>query len=694
MTTVRTPPTHKVPATTPIALVGGATVVSSDPSGGFEEGTFHGVYHADQRRLSRYRLTVDGVEPNVLRAARRGASELDTALATSFNDHGDARGVLLRHRTVKGVVIDRYSMHRLVDGPAMTLVIELGADLAGMFDVKAGRAATGSRPFTPIGARTFALGREAAEPGPGQPSSGGHGPVALWLEVEGPLPEVLPDGSLAWRLDPAVAEGWEVTLTFTPAELADEHGPVAGAPSRAPLEVSSGDHRWSRAVRGAVDDLSALRVELGGERYTAAGAPWFMALFGRDALLTAFAALPLGTDAVLDTLEALAKRQGRRHDPRSLEEPGRILHELRTGAQGVFGLEPGEAYYGTADATPLFVWVLAEAARWGADPDRVAALLPAARAAVTWCIEHGDVDGDGFIEAVADERGIENQGWKDSGDSMVHADGTFAERPIALVEVQAYFHAALEGLAELERQHGDPGAAVGLDERASALRHAFHAAYWDDDLGGLVMGLDRDKRPLRVASSNMGHALWAGILDDEHAARVATRITAPDLFDSWGIRTLGAGERGYSPLTYHRGAIWPHDSAIIAHGLARVGARDGLVRLAAELLELTERFDYRLPELLGGIGRADLPEPVPYPVACSPQAWSAAVPLLLVRAVLGLEPDVPTGVLRLSPALGGASGLVVRGLRIGSRTLDISVDVEGAVEVSGAEGLEVVTGHA
>ena len=681
-----------MPSATPIALVGAGTVVSSAPSGAFEEGTFHGVYHADQRRLSRYRLTMDGVEPNVLRSARRSASELDTALATSFNAHGDARGVLLRHRTVEGVMTDRYSVHRLVDGPAMELVIELGTDLAGMFDVKGGHVTGPGHPLTPVDERTFSAVADGGSSRPGPTRLVERGQVVLWLEVDGPAPDVLPDGGLRWQLDPAVGEVWELTLTFTPAELAGDRMPVTEMASRASLEVVTDDHRWSRAVRGAVDDLAALRVQMGDERYTAAGAPWFMALFGRDALLTAYAALPLGTDPVLDTLEALARRQGRRHDTRSLEQPGRILHELRTGSQGVFGLEPGEAYYGTTDATPLFVWVLAEAARWGADPDRVAALLPAARAAVTWCIEHGDVDGDGFVEAVADGRGIENQGWKDSGDSMVHADGSFAVPPIALVEVQAYLYGALEGLAELERHHGDPAAATELAERASDLRAAFLAAYWDDELDGLVMGLDREKRPLRVASSNMGHALWTGVLDDEHAARVAARITAPDLFDSWGIRTLGAGERAYAPLTYHRGAIWPHDSAIVAHGLARVGAQDGLVRLIAELLDLTERFDYRLPELLGGIGRGDLPEPVPYPVACSPQAWSAAVPLLLARAVLGFEPDVPAGVIRLSPAV-GAAGLVVRGLRVGPRTLEVAVDKAGAIKVAGAEDLEVITGR-
>jgi glycogen debranching enzyme len=320
--------------------------------------------------------------------------------------------------------------------------------------------------------------------------------------------------------------------------------------------------------RGPSSDLTSLRVEEAGERFTAAGAPWFMALFGRDALLTGYAALPLGTGDVLDTLEALARRQGRRHDPRTLEQPGRILHELRTGKDGVFGLRPGEAYYGTTDATPLFVYLLAEVHRWGADAERVARLLPAARAAVTWCLEVGDVDGDGFVEAVPDPNGIENQGWKDSGDSMVHADGTEATPPIALAEVQAYVHGALTGLAELETRLGDPAATPSLLREADELARRYREAFWSPRLGGIVLGLDAAKQQLEVPTSNMGHALWTGILAAEDAVAVSSRVTAPDLFASWGIRTLGADEAAYSPLAYHRGTIWPHDTAIVAHGLS------------------------------------------------------------------------------------------------------------------------------
>jgi glycogen debranching enzyme len=669
------PAIRKVPSQTPTSLVNAGTVVTSDPGGAIEEGTFHGIYHRDLRLLSRYTLRVDGVQPNLLRAARRDARSMDAAMATSFSDHGDARGVLVRHRSVLDTVTDRYELHRLAPGPPMRVEIELATDFADLLAVKGATEAAEEHALLAAGDGSFVA------------QSGSAG---VRVTVTGDAADVV-DGTLTWVVDPPVGTPWRLELSIAPdPEPVADLGVLA---ERAPLRVTGSDHRWARAVDGAVTDLASLRMEESGDRFTAAGAPWFMALFGRDSLLTAYSALPLGTDEVLDTLEALAARQGERHDPRSLEQPGRILHELRTGASGVFGLSPGEAYFGTADATPLFVWVLAEAWRWGADPDRVRALLPAARRAVTWCLEHGDVDGDGFVEAVPHDLGIANQGWKDSGDSMVHADGSFATTPIALVEVQAYVHGALLGLAELEERLGDASAVGTLRERAKDLTARVQEAFWSDRLGGLAMGLDADKRPLEVASSNMGHALWGGLLDEDVRARVAARVTAPDLFESWGIRTLGSDEVAFAPLTYHRGTIWPHDTAIVAHGLARAGARDELARLADEVLSLAEHTEYRLPELLGGTSRADLPAPVPYPVACTPQAWSAAAPLLVLRAVLGLEPDVPAGRLRLDPVLPDGAHLEVAGVRVGPHELTIRVR-DGRVSVEGAEqaGLEVVVG--
>ena len=664
---------RKVPSQTSISLVSAGIVLTSGPGGDLEDGTFHGLYHRDLRLLSRYDLEVDGVSPNVLRSARRDASSLDTVMATSFNEHGDARAVLIRHRRVDGSVTDAYELHRLAPGPAMQLRIHLGSDFAPLMAVKSAGDLPAELPLHQLSADRFGASSPA---GPG-----------VAVTIMGPPPD-RDGGAFVWELDPEVGRSSRLAVTITP-----EQAPTVTAPDLtdpAPLEVRGTDHRWGRSVRGSVVDLASLRVQEGDERFTAAGAPWFMALFGRDALLTAFAALPLGTRAVLDTLEALAARQGQRVDDRTLEQPGRILHELRVGASGVFGLEPGEAYYGTADATPLFVMVLAEAARWGGDEQRIRALLPAARAALDWCERFGDVDGDGFVEAVPHEHGIENQGWKDSGDSMVHADGQPAPRPIALVEVQAYVHGALLGLAQLEERLGDPSAARPLRKRADQLSQSFVEAFWSERLGGLAMGLDANKQRLEVASSNMGHALWTDILPADLRAKVARRVTAPDLFSSWGIRTLGADEVAYSPLAYHRGTIWPHDSSIVTYGLSREPGCGEVRALQEELLALAEHFDYRLPELLSGTSREDLPAPVPYPVACSPQAWSAAAPILLLRSVLGLEPDVPAGRLIVQPKLAEGEALTASGIRIGDGEITIDVGPAGVrVEGAGPLGLEV-----
>lgn len=667
-------PVRKVPSQTSLSLVRAGTVVTSGPGGDLEEGTFHGIYHRDLRLLSRYDVSVDGVRPNVLRSARRDASSLDTVMATSFDAHGDARAVLVRHRCVTGSVEDRYELHRLAPGPPMTVRIRIAADFAPLMSVKAGTGLAPGQPLTRITPERFEL----------------HAPTGTGVSVtiDGDAPEAEGD-TLQWQVDLAVGDRWDVRITIAPHPEPSAASAELTAPG--PLRVGGSDHRWGRAIQGAVADLASLRMQVDGERFTAAGAPWFMALFGRDALFTAQAALPLGTDAALDTLEALAGRQGRQVVARTLEEPGRILHELRVGASGVFGLDPGEPYFGAADTTPLFVVVLADAARWGADPARVGALLPAARRAVEWCHAYGDVDGDGFVEAVPHEGGIENQGWKDSGDSMVHVDGQPAPRPIALVEVQAYVYGALIGLAELEERLGDPEATQSLRQQAAELRRRFVAAFWSDRLGSLAMGLDAHKRPLEVASSNMGHALWTGILPTALRPAVVQRVTSSDLFASWGIRTLGSDEVAYSPLAYHRGTIWPHDTAIIAHGLARAGARTEVRSLREELLDLAEHSEYRLPELLGGTGRDELPAPVPYPVACSPQAWSAAAPLLLLRAVLGLEPDVPGRQLSLLPVLDEGEALRVTGIRLGAS--EVTIEVDGTdVKVEGADHLVVRVG--
>jgi glycogen debranching enzyme len=411
-----------------------------------------------------------------------------------------------------------------------------------------------------------------------------------------------------------------------------------------------------------------------GLSYVAAGAPWYMALFGRDSLLAAHFLLPTGQGPGLEVLRTLARFQGRADDPRTLEQPGKILHELRTGGAGVFGLPPLVPYYGTVDASPLFVMLLGELHRWGAPESAVLELLPAARAALDWCAGPGDPDGDGFLEYRTDTAGLANQGWKDHSGSMVHADGSTARGPIAVAEAQAYHYAALRELALLEERLGEPDTAAVLRGRADALSAAFTAAYWLPEEGLLAMALDGDKRPLAVASSNIGHCLWTGILPADVAAAAAARLRQPDLLTAWGVRTLGAQERAYDPLSYHLGSVWPHDSAICAAGLARAGDREGAAALIAGLLRVAGLSGWRLPELYGGLDADQVPFPVPTPVACSPQAWSAAAPLSLLRTALGLEPDVPGGTVRIAPLLPPGERLTAQGIALGGGTLTLTAE--------------------
>jgi glycogen debranching enzyme len=350
------------------------------------------------------------------------------------------------------------------------------------------------------------------------------------------------------------------------------------------------------------------------------------------------------------TLRTLARRQGRRHDPATEEQPGKILHEIRRGALTERGDLP-PCYYGSVDATPLFVVLAHEAWSWGLPTDQVEALLPNVEAALTWIAEHGDADGDGFLEHTRPEgRGLTNQGWKDSRDGIRFADGRIAEAPMALSEVQGYAFAAAVRGADLLEAYGRPGVRRWR-AWAAALRERFRDRFWIDHPDGPypAVALDGDKRRVDSVASNMGHLLFTGILDDDEAALVAARLTSPALNSGWGLRTLSADNGGYNPLSYHCGSVWPHDTAIAAWGLARHGQSDACAALLRGLVRAAPSFDYQLPELLSGVAASRSPVPVPYPAACRPQAWAAGGAPLLVRALLGAEGHVPDGQVTLHP---------------------------------------------
>ena len=448
------------------------------------------------------------------------------------------------------------------------------------------------------------------------------------------------------------------------------------------LRVGSDD--LTHAFFQSVADLAALRMR-GGSGHgllPAAGMPWFMTVFGRDTLITSLQTMLLGPELAVASLDELAALQAREDDASIDAEPGKILHELRRGraAETWFG-----TYYGTVDATPLFLVLLSEAWRWTADAELVHRLREPALAALGWIDAYGDRDEDGFVEYERrTQRGLDNQSWKDSGDSQRFHDGSFARTPIAPAEVQGYVYDAKVRLAELARAvWDDPALAERLEAEAAALRFRFDEQYWVDERGGYyALALDAEKRPVDSLCSNLGHLLWSGIVPPHRVETIATRLLSDELWSGWGIRTMSTGDAAYNPLSYHNGTVWPHDTSLGAWGLSRAGHTEDVWRIAGALLEAARFFDWSLPEVFAGYRRGDTPFPIAYPTAARPQAWAAGTPVLLLRLLLGLEPDPVARELRTtaSAAPEWLDGLELQGVRALGRAWDVAV-ADGSVTV-------------
>jgi glycogen debranching enzyme len=666
-----------------VTLVEGPAFAISAASGDIEPGFPHGLFFRDTRFFSELCLRVNGGWPEPLAAST--IEPFSAAFVLRDQPHpgvADSALALFRTRYIgNGMREDLVVRNFGADVARCVLELSVDADFADLFEVKEGR-------IVPSGERTVDVSERRIT------WRVRRGPVshAAHLDVSGPAQV----SAAAVAYDVVVPPGgtWSTCLQVTPVvhdrEVVPLHrcGQPVGrsAPStrleawRRRLPRIDTDHAgFSALLERSTEDLGALRLfdpDVPERAVVAAGAPWFMTLFGRDSLLTSWMAMLIDTDLALGTLQTLARYQGTVVDPVTEEEPGRILHEMRFESSEL-SLGGGRIYYGSVDATPLFVMLLGELRRWGHRRDEVDALLPAADLALAWMEHFGDRDGDGYLEyASSSERGLHNQGWKDSHDSTRFADGRLASSPVALCEVQGYAYAALLARADFADGAGDVHHAARLRHRARELKVRFNDDFWLEDQGWLAMGLDRDKRPLDALTSNMGHCLWTGILDEEKAARVGELLVSDPMFSGWGIRTLATSMVGYNPISYHNGSVWPHDNAIAAAGLMRYGMSAAAHRVIEGLVAAAPAFDDRLPELFAGLPRDAFPVPVSYPTSCSPQAWAAASPLLLLRAMLRFEPEVRQRRLHLAPEIPTWLGRL-RLERVAMMGGELSIEVQG-----------------
>jgi glycogen debranching enzyme len=663
-----------------------ATVVLAAPTQAWSAASgemtapIHGIYHSDSRVLRGLALEVGGAAPEAVSQSATDASTTTfTALTRTIDDRtADPRVRLDRRRTVTPGCVDEELTFRsaLAHDVVTEVVLTLVADFAPMQVVKAGLAGSGvgTAPDAGAGLEEIAVRSEDG----GLVLSAGTSTARL--DAPGAATAVIADApgdpavrvALTWPL--TIPAGGTATLAWRLA-VDDAAAVVSGASGTAEwagARVDSGDSRLARWNRRALDDLAALRMETTrapGEQFLAAGAPWFFTLFGRDSLWAARLLLPLGTELAASTLRVLAGLQGTETVSETAEQPGKIMHELRPGILTM----PGEditlppLYYGTVDATALWIVLLAEARRWGLSDDEVRPLLPNLSRALEWMRDHGDSDGDGFLEyADTTGHGLANQGWKDSGDSVQWRDGTLAEGPIALCEVQGYaYQAAVDG-AELLDAFGEPG---GEEWRAwaAALAERFRSAFWIEREGGRypAIALDAAKRPVDTLTSNIGHLLGTGILNPGEAADVARLLVDERLDSGFGLRTMATDSAGFWPLSYHGGSVWAHDTAIAVQGLAREGFRAEAVQLGEGLLRAAEAFGYRMPELHSGDSAAVTAVPAPYPAACRPQAWSAAAAVAVAVAATDARPAADRRGLVVAPLADPALGHVtLEGLRV------------------------------
>ncbi len=628
-----------------ISILDGSTFLVSSPNGDIDARPDQpeGLFFQDMRHLSKWKLTINGLTLDVLStdALEYYYSQHFCVPPTGTIYKNPTLSIVRRRFVGNGFVEHLTVLNHGSEEEKVELRLDFGADFCDLFEVKDALKKKGK------------YYKETR-----------NGRQVLGYKRDDFVRETLIRSSVSPAKE--TADHFEFHLTIQPKSLWSTNfhvTPVTGETVHHPkFATEEGDamrrnlKEWiaaaptvtchpdaGRLYMQSLIDIAALRFRpdtLAEHSLPAAGLPWFMALFGRDSLITSYQMLPFNSELAATTLRALADAQGKKEVELTEEEPGRILHELRFGELTHFHERPQAPYYGASDTTPFFLIVLDEYERWTGDANLVRELEPNARAALNWMDRYGDSDGDGYIEYQRKTKlGLDNQCWKDSWNSILFHDGTLAPTPRATCEIQGYAYDARVRCARLAREiWKDEALAVKLETQAAELKRRFNEDFWIPDRKFFAVALDGHKRKVDSLCSNIGQLLWSGIVDDDKAQHVRDHLMSPKMFSGWGIRTMAQGEGGYNPIEYHNGTVWPHDNSFIAAGLARYGFRQDAANVIAGIFEASWFFNHRLPEVFAGYERAKARYPVQYTTACIPQAWAAASPMLGIRTLLGLEP--------------------------------------------------------
>ena len=635
-----------------LSVLDGSTFVVGDRLGDIraDEGREHGFFSEDTRFVSHWLLRVGETPLQLLSLHQSAHFDAQFFLTPTVGPDAEAPCSIVRHRLVDHVWMEDVTVTNHLHRTArLVVVLEVATDFADLFEVKDGIVA--ERRITHAhDSASLTLAYE-------------HGAFQRSVTIATSSPAKVTRDRFEYALELEPGAQWSTSFTISPCSVQPgvrfarraRRGPLEEVRARRTAELETwlarapllecDDPALLRTYRMSLSDLGALRMHpdlAAGATLPAAGLPWFMALFGRDSLITSYQALPYFPELAATTLRVLADRQAAERDDFHEQEPGKILHELRFGELTARGERPHSPYFGTADATPLFLVLLDEYHRWTGDDTLVRALESHARAALGWIQDSGDLDGDGYIEYECRNpiSGLVNQCWKDSWNSIQFSDGSLARGPIATCEIQGYAYDAQRRSARLAREvWNDTTLSDHLEERARDLRARFRRDFWIPERSCHALALDGNKRQVDSLTSNIGHLLWSGILDHSEADATAARLLDEQLYTGWGVRTLGTREAGYNPLGYHTGTVWPHENSLIAAGLARYGHQDEARTIASAILTAAPTFEHRLPEVFAGFPAALTSVPVAFPTASRPQAWAAGAPLLLLSSILGLQPE-------------------------------------------------------